>query len=343
MSYMIYRDSLSRMYGAPGSGKSFVALDLALSLAAGRFWAGRRLKAQRVIYVMAEGQAVNGDRMEAWMSKNNVTLEMLDGQFFAVPDAVMLTEIGVKQLVDWVAENQPTLVVLDTKNAMMVGEENSASDFAVMRRALDMIRKAAACCVLLVDHTGYEGTRARGSSAGTAAMDTEIRVTMDDEQRPALITAEVTRDKAAEAGLSHAWHLVPEHPAAVLVPTDVPEQKLKRELPEWERAADVRVPDSLRDYKGPGEKVIHALAQMMMFETSLRNDPEQLGMNLSKAQQVLKDHERTGVRRAWSKLKSKGYLASSLDSPTELQDATGPHIWSGPSGSSGDQSGDQLK
>lgn len=336
MSFMIYKDSLSRMYGAPGSGKSFVALDLALSLAAGRFWGGRRLKAQRVIYVMAEGQAVNGDRMEAWMSKNNVSLEQLDGQFFAVPDAVMLTEIGVKQLVDWVAENQPVLVVLDTKNAMMVGEENSASDFAVMRRALDMIRKAAGCCVLLVDHTGYEGSRARGSSAGTAAMDTEIRVTKDDE-RPALITAEVTRDKAAEAGLTYAWRLVPEHPAAALVPTDVPDGSGPTTgPPDWstdDRALPIPIEQAeLGKLLHDDVRALARYARMTAGQNGVSRADTFSALKIVRGKDIGRSLPacRDGIRRAWDWLTEKGYLESVHDDPTPNQKRSGPSYWNIP-------------
>lgn len=326
---MIYEDSLARMYGAPGSGKSFVAMDMALSLAAGRSWAGRMLRPTKVVYVMAEGQAVNADRMEAWMSRNGVDADRLDDRFFAVPDAVMLTETAAAPFVAWVRENQPKLVVLDTKNAMMVGEENSASDFAVMRRTLDAIRKASGCCVLLIDHTGYEGSRARGSSAGTAAMDTEIRVEMDSTERPATVTAEVTRDKASEAGYRLAWRLMPEHPAAVLVPTDVSEVAPPT-LPEWLTDFDP-LPEEIEAFEGRGAAAIKPLARYMRMAAGPKGDPARIGRSLAEAASDLKDElDRKTVRMAWSALKSMGYLESKFDDPSETQDRVGPHVWNMP-------------
>lgn len=327
---MLYEDSLSRMFGAPGSGKSFVALDIALSIATGRFWGGRRLEQRRVIYVMAEGQRVNADRAEAWISRNNIDVEDLDGWFFAVPDAVALTEHGVTELVAWVRENQPGLVVLDTKNAMMIGEENSASDFAAMRRALDLIRKASGCCVLLVDHTGYEGTRARGTSAGTAAMDTEIKVTKDDDQSPSLITAEVTRDKAAEAGHTLAWHLVPEHPAAVLVPTNVPEEPAEDTRPEWAQD-ETPLPDEIEGFEGPGQRAVVPLARYMRMAAGPKGDMARIGRSLADARTELKDEvDRKTVGIAWSALKAMGYLESRFENPTETQERSGAHVWNNP-------------
>lgn len=329
MPYMIYEDSLARMYGSPGSGKSFVALDMALSLAAGRAWGGRMVAPTRVVYVMAEGQAVNADRIDAWMSRNGVDTERLEDQFFAVPDAVMLTEHAARPFIGWVRENQPKLVVLDTKNAMMVGEENSASDFAVMRRVLDQIRKASGCCVLLIDHTGYEGTRARGSSAGTAAMDTEIRVDMDASEKPALITAEVTRDKASEAGHRMAWRLMPEHPAAVLVPQDVPEVPVDPNIPEW-LTDTTPLPERIEAFEGRGSAAIVPLARYMRMAAG-SGDPSGMGRSLTDARREMGDEvSRKTIGMAWSALKAMGFLESRFENPTETQERTGAHVWNDP-------------
>lgn len=330
ISDMLYRDSLARIFGAPGSAKSFLAMDLALSIAAGRFWGGTKLRSEPVVYVMAEGQRVNGDRAEAWISRNRVQPEDIDDKFITVPDAVLLTEIAAAPLIQLVAEVRPALVVLDTKNAMMIGEENSATDFAALRRVLDRIRKAADCCVVLVDHTGHEGTRARGSSAGTAAMDTEIRIIKDDESKPALVLAEVTRDKAGEAGTEWAWRLVPEHPAAVLEKTDMPEVAPAAE--DWLRAVSA-LPQDVERYEGPGSKAVAALARLMLFQTIPRHDRSQLGMTLTEARKALKerlDHDPMTVKRAWSALKDLGYIASVYEEPTPIQEQTGAHVWSGP-------------
>lgn len=211
---MLYRSSTAKVYGPPGGTKSFLLLDLALSLATGRPWHGDDLGRARVHYVMAEGEAVNRLRTRAWLLHHDVPPSELDPWFTAVPQGVLLTPEGIAGYVDLVAEDGPALVILDTKNAMMDGDENSASDVAVMVRAMRAIRDAAAgACVVLVDHTGLtDTTRGRGSGAVTGAMDTEVRVTRDSGPG----TAEVTRDKAAEPGASWSYTLraVPDVPRA---------------------------------------------------------------------------------------------------------------------------------
>lgn len=342
ISKMLYRDSLARIYGAPGSGKSFVAMDIALSIAQGKWWGGVRQDAAPVVYVMAEGQAVNADRAEAWVSANGV--EELDENFIVVPDAVLLTEYAARDLVALVAREKPVLVVLDTKNAMMLGEENSATDFAVLRRVLDQIRKAADCCVVLVDHTGYEGTRARGSSAGTAAMDTEIRVEKNDESNPPVVTAEVTRDKASEAGANWAWNLVPETPAAVLkaLPEGAAADAIvDADKPEWRDADVAGLPAWIEHRTGSNRVYLIELARYMRFETSAHQDPSGHGRTLAQAVSDMKpaagnkrvvDAWRTGIRRAWSQLKNQGCLEyyDRINGGTDLQERSGAHVWTAP-------------
>jgi hypothetical protein len=200
-----YRNSLGKVFGGPGSTKSFLMIDLALSLATGTPWFGQALEQARVHYVMAEGQAVNTRRALAWFADRGV--EQPGPEWFtAIPQGVLLTEVGIAEYIELVRRERPALIILDTKNRMMVGEENSASDNGVMIRAMDALRQAAdGACVVLVDHTGLmDPTRGRGSNAVEAAMDTEIRVARDEQ---GLITAEVSRDKDAEDGRRWTYRL----------------------------------------------------------------------------------------------------------------------------------------
>jgi len=47
--------TVALLYGKWGSGKSFIALDWAASVATGRAWQGRSTEQRRVLYVAAEG------------------------------------------------------------------------------------------------------------------------------------------------------------------------------------------------------------------------------------------------------------------------------------------------
>ncbi len=204
---MLFADSTAKMYGPPGGTKSYFALDLVMHMVMGRPWRGRLLGRQKVHYVMAEGQAVNTVRALGWLHHHmpNVDPSSISDWLTVIPQGVLLTPEGVARYLRQVETDQPALIVLDTKNAMMDGNENDASDVAVMVRSMRAIKDAAGgACVLLIDHTGLsDATRGRGSNAVTAAMDTEIRVSLENGTG----TAEVTRNKAAIPGASWSYRL----------------------------------------------------------------------------------------------------------------------------------------
>ena len=57
---------IAAIFGPSGSGKSFLALDLAMRIASGEEWFGRRTKKCAVTYVMLEGEAGLRNRIVAW-------------------------------------------------------------------------------------------------------------------------------------------------------------------------------------------------------------------------------------------------------------------------------------
>ncbi|MBK8184790.1 MAG: AAA family ATPase [Candidatus Competibacteraceae bacterium] len=64
-------DSLTVMFGSPGCGKSFAAIDLACHVAIGRAWCGQPVKKGRVVYVAGEGRNGLSKRFRAWFDTLN--------------------------------------------------------------------------------------------------------------------------------------------------------------------------------------------------------------------------------------------------------------------------------
>lgn len=176
---VLVRDSIAVLFGKPGSGKSFLALDFGLCVAGGLPWQGREVRGGPVLYVAAEGVAGLGKRVAAWQEATRV--DRLDGIWF-MPGALNLLQTErVAALVEVAAELKPALVVLDTLARSMVGgDENSARDVGVAVDAADRLRVATGATVLLVHHTTKDGSAFRGSSALEGAADTMLECTDDD-------------------------------------------------------------------------------------------------------------------------------------------------------------------
>lgn len=193
------RDTVALLIGAPGSYKSFLAIDWALSVAYGQPWSGCAVSPGPVLYLAGEGQGGMGRRLAAWHQHHGVERE--PGRFFLSRRAVPLPA-HVKDLLsakDEVLPEAPALVVIDTLNRSLVGEENSATDLAAFFQCLDGLRdRWPGVTVLLVHHTGKDRQRgARGSSAILGAVDAEYVLERAEEQRLASVLT-ATKMKDAE-------------------------------------------------------------------------------------------------------------------------------------------------
>ena len=169
-------DSLAALYGPPAAGKSFLAIDWALSVATGSWWFGQAVEKGPVLYVVAEGASGVGPRVAAWQHARRT---YSTGDIHWLTEAVNLTQPAwVDAAVTIVEDLQPRLVVIDTLARSMAGaDENSAKDMGLVIDAAERIKRAAGCCVLLVHHTGKaKDAGLRGSSALLGAVDTALEV-----------------------------------------------------------------------------------------------------------------------------------------------------------------------
>lgn len=170
---LLYRNTLARINGASGSGKSFLVLDLAARVAAGLPWCGRAIEPGPVVYLVAEGDEGVGRRLDAWEARHG---RPVDGVLF-MPRPVQTAGTEWSAWCEVLAELRPALVVVDTQARVSVGaDENDARAMGELVHALDGLRTATGACVLLVHHTGRTGTHGRGSTAVTGALQTELAV-----------------------------------------------------------------------------------------------------------------------------------------------------------------------
>lgn len=183
-SYLVDRvlvaNTLAVLYGRPGTYKSFVALDIALSVAVGAWWFDHEVAQGDVLYLAAEGQSGLHQRVDAWQQGRNIA--KVSGITW-LPGTVNLLDKGWRTaLVEVVEEQQPVLVVLDTLARSMVGaDENSARDVGLAIDAADALRQVSQATVLLVHHSGKDGLSLRGSSALEGASDTIIECRADGD------------------------------------------------------------------------------------------------------------------------------------------------------------------
>jgi KaiC/GvpD/RAD55 family RecA-like ATPase len=197
------------IYGAPKSGKTFFATDMALHVATGVPWFGHRVHPGLVLYVASEMGRRAERRVKAWLDQR---LGDAAPPFAIVPKVVnLLKDVDVERLVatieSLVAERgNPSLLVVDTlARSMAGGDENSAQHMGMAIAVADRLRDVFNTATVLVHHAGKDASRGgRGSSALLGAADTYVLVEAD-QKGGHVATVEWSRD--GEAGHRYGFKL----------------------------------------------------------------------------------------------------------------------------------------
>lgn len=164
---LVPRDSMGMLFGGSGTYKSFISLDLALHIAHGMDWAGRRTEEGAVLIVAAEGGAGIFRRVQAWHLHHN--LERTKNVFVCITPLILSEEHSMEVLRNSIAKMpvKPLLVVIDTLAQTFSGVENDSSDISAYLRSINTeLRAEFNTSVMIVHHSGHTvAERPRGSSA----------------------------------------------------------------------------------------------------------------------------------------------------------------------------------
>ena len=180
---VLVEDSVSVAFGDYGSGKSFLALDWALSIATGFPWMDHIVKRGLVAYIAGEGISGMKRRIRAWKKHHRWTsgptgLHLLGtAPQLLHPEDVQALLVALRALPD-----TPVMVVIDTLARSMVGgDENTALDMGIAVAAAETIRAEFGCHVLVVHHKPAGISKTRGSTALPGAAQTVIDVTKEGD------------------------------------------------------------------------------------------------------------------------------------------------------------------
>lgn len=184
---------LGMIYGAPGSGKSFVAFDLMRAAVEGEEtrapWANRTFKRPlRVVYSTGEGRAGLKARIHAIVKHFGLREEERGRMHFCweVPQLFdRESSLSTANFIDAVKQREPNpdLVIIDTLHTATTGaNENDGRDAGVIIKATDEIRKSLGCALILVHHSNKADTGARGHTSYHGALDFQLEVRPKSEE-----------------------------------------------------------------------------------------------------------------------------------------------------------------
>lgn len=184
---------IGMIFGPPGSGKSFIVIDMIFAACRGAQWAMRfdTARALSVAYCAGEGLGGLPQRFAAAAQYHGVG-DLPNFTFFDSAPQLFTPEreggnataetIG-RFVREWQQRRKDgaagalDVLIVDTLHSATAGaDENSAQDMGQVLSAVKAASKALGCAVILVHHSNKAGTGERGSSAMRGAMDFMIEI-----------------------------------------------------------------------------------------------------------------------------------------------------------------------
>ncbi len=205
VSDILPQRGLGCFWGQPGSGKTFLAVDIAATVAANSHWRGEPVKTPgKVLYIAAEDD--NGVQIRlrsafAVRALGDTTIRVLPtSPVFTAPKQ---SEALLEALRE---EGKCSTVIVDTLAAVTPGaDENSSKDIGPLIAFCRKIEQLTGALVILVHHSRKDGDSIRGSSSLHAAFDVEWKVSDEKTHREVYIS----KMKNGEAYKSYAFNISP--------------------------------------------------------------------------------------------------------------------------------------
>lgn len=202
---------VATIYGHSGTGKTFVAQDLAAHIVSGAAWNGEHVESGLVVYVVAEGQAGFRNRLVAMRQAGKFAaldpfvfiptpIDMLD------PDGDCVRLVETIKVAASAEGATPVMVVIDTLSKTFGGGKENSDDMAIYLANCQRVASAFDCLTLIIHHRpkDSESRDLRGHSSLRAGVDAAILVEGDEARRMTVI-----KQKDGEEGGTWGFELEP--------------------------------------------------------------------------------------------------------------------------------------
>jgi RecA-family ATPase len=204
------------VYGKPEAGKTFLAIDWAMSVASGRRSWGRQVTQGRVWFCAGEGNARITSRMHAWMQHHRVTPDLQQMKLLNhVPD--LMNDQVIEAMAQKIAEEEVDVVILDTLGRAMAvggGDISEPRDAAQALRSLQNLSKYRLSTTPIAIHHPVKDGGMAGAYNLLAGVDVVLKAEADDGYG----TLKFAKNKDGEKTKICEYEWRPVGPSAVLVP-----------------------------------------------------------------------------------------------------------------------------
>jgi hypothetical protein len=202
------------LYGPSGTFKTFLALDLALSVATGHgpnWWQDGDREPQPVVYLVGESpHGFRNGRTDAWLHARGIPgLHDLASHLIVVETVPPIQYKDhwrelvkmIKMRLDAMGFKRPALFVIDTLSRLMEGLSISDQQHSSQAAGtIERMAKALECCVLLVHHVGKDEQKGMvGSYVWYANADTVVEITRESAANKNVVL-QTRKQKEADPG-----------------------------------------------------------------------------------------------------------------------------------------------
>lgn len=177
------------IYGASQAGKTFLAVDMALSLALKDEWLGMPIKRNTPVrYAAFEDYSGVAMRVDGWLTHYGFSECDVGDKFLLGGEGsslIITKEESVENFIRELGDFKKGIIFIDTLNKVGGGEdENSNGRMGLAISYAERIAYATDSLVIIIHHTGKDASKGmRGATATHGGADLIYRVDRDDEDR----------------------------------------------------------------------------------------------------------------------------------------------------------------
>lgn len=208
---VIPQECLGMIVARPGQGKTFLATDIALSVAHGLPVLGRRVLPGLSVIVAGEGVAGLSQRVAGWHIANEIDpahapAYVLPGPLDLMDTQAVVAFINEVQGISRKCGAPVRIVFIDTlARCSGGGDENLQRDMGRLIANCDLIRTTLGCAVILIHHQSKDSDGPRGSTVLPGACDSILAIRKTD----AGMEVEISKQKDGQDGLTFGCALTP--------------------------------------------------------------------------------------------------------------------------------------
>jgi len=310
------REGLIVVWGPPKCGKTFWTWDALMHVALGWPYRGRRVCQGVVVYIACEGERGFGARAAAFREAK-LTEEARVPNFRLMTtrlDLVGEHQELIARIGEQLGDDRPVAICIDTLNRSIRGSESSDEDMGNYVKAGDAVREAFRCAVFVIHHCGIEGSRPRGHTCLSGAVDAQIAVKKDKDTGIIACVVEHMKDgpegdefystlEVVEVGEDNDGD--PITSCVILESDEGPPGRGKSDLSTQQRRSMESLETLIADFGQPAPNAAHYPPGVSVVPLDLwRNDMNKRGILSTEK----KDTESRTWRRIREKLHEKGRI-----------------------------------